>query len=299
MTQITRKGKLGGGRIGHYEVKGSVFTTHNFEFAEMAYGGTLGLFFQKKDRDAHINKEKVRAAYSALQLTHPLLARYDLEQLRNNLVNYHLTHNKEYIASRMVTFGNNMAMPTETPHSEAVGHDLANLMIGTTTKKESVRYGHPSLLALTFPYLYTTATGHYSMCGPKPELEELGEHVGGVSKASLERMTLAEYTKSRLLMRDRRFGKDPSFLFFLMDAIEKYNISGADMRLANTKNIAQPKKKDYITVNSDGSSSYKKSETSIVPPSIRTSYAYSRRKHLDVKTIFQNLGEPQLFLTFT
>jgi hypothetical protein len=48
MTQITRKGILSTDRIGHYEVKGSVFTTHNFEFAEMAYGGTLGLFFQKE-----------------------------------------------------------------------------------------------------------------------------------------------------------------------------------------------------------------------------------------------------------
>lgn len=296
---MTRKGRLGGGRIGHYEVKGSVFTTHNFEFAEMAYGGTLGLFFQKRDHDIGIDKDKVRAAYTALQTTHPLLSRYDLEALRNNLVNYHLTHNKEHIGSRVITFENNMIMPFETPHAESVGHDIVDLVVGTTTKKEAIRYGHPSLLALTFPYLYTTCTGHYSMCGPKEALADLGEHQGGVSRASLERMTLAEYAKSRLLMRDRRFGRDPSFLFFMMDAIEKNNISGADLRMANTKNLSQPKKRDFVTRNADGSLSYKKSETSIVPPTIRTSYAYNRKRHLDVKAIFQNLGEPQLFLTFT
>ena len=29
------------GRIGHYEVSGAVNLRHNYEFAEMAYGGTL------------------------------------------------------------------------------------------------------------------------------------------------------------------------------------------------------------------------------------------------------------------
>ena len=54
-----------------------------------------------------------------------------------------------------------------------------------------------------------------------------------------------------------------------------------------------------MTTRPDGTKAYKKSESSIVPPTIRTSYAYHRKNHSDVKTIFHNLGEPQLFLTFT
>jgi hypothetical protein len=295
MTQITRKGTLSTGRIGHYEVKGSVFTTHNFEFAEMAYGGTLGLFFQKGEIP-NIDKAKVRAAYAALQSTHPLLARYNLQELTNSLVNYHLKHNRDYVGANG-SFRNNMIMPLENPHAEAVGHSFGDLIIGTDAKRHAVRYGHPSLVSLLFPHLFTFGTGHYSMCDSMPEIANLQEDHGGVAKATLGGMTLGEYAKSRLLMRDRRFGKDPSFLFFFMDAIEKNNISCADLRIANTRNFSQPTQRDFIKV-TDGRKLYKKSETSIVPPIIRTSYAYNRKNHLDVKTIFQNLGEPQLFLTF-
>ncbi|CAO3639536.1 unnamed protein product [Mucor hiemalis] len=47
MSQVTRKSTLYNGRIGHYEMKGGVYSTPNCEFAEMAYGGTLGLFFER------------------------------------------------------------------------------------------------------------------------------------------------------------------------------------------------------------------------------------------------------------
>ena len=298
MTQITRKGTLSTGRIGHYEVKGHIFTKHNYEHAEMAYGGVLGLFFQKGDI-AGVNKQKVQDAYASLQATHPLLARYRLQNLTYSLVNYHVKHNRDYIGVNE-GFRNNMLMPVENPHAEAAGHNFADLIIGTdAVKKSSVRYGHPSLLALLFPYLYTSCTGHYSMSSVTPELEGLEEQHGGVSRCTLSKMTLADYVKSRLLMRDRRFGKDPSFLFFMMDAIEKNNISGANIVVAHTRNLGVPRQRDFITVNPDGTKSYKKTETSIVPPTIRTSYAYHRKNYSNVKTIFSNLGEPQLFLTFT
>ncbi|KAI9329207.1 hypothetical protein BD770DRAFT_477951 [Pilaira anomala] len=189
--QFVYPGTLSTGRIGHYEVKGHIFTNHNYEHAEMAYGGVLGLFFQKGDI-AGVNKQKVKDAYSALQATHPLLARYRLQNLTYSLVNYHVKHNRDYIAA---------------------GHNFADLIIGTdAVKNSSVRYGHPSLLALLFPFLYTNCTGHYSMSSVTPELEGLKEQHGGVSRCTLSKMTLADYAKSRLLMRDRRFGKDPSHL---------------------------------------------------------------------------------------
>lgn len=298
MTQITRKGTLGkAARIGHYEVNGTMFTTHNFEYAEMAYGGSLGLFFQKGEI-AGINKQRISLAYAALQQTHPLLARYNLQKLTCNLVNYHINHNREYIGVSE-GFRNSMLLPLEDTHAEAVGHDVQDLIIGSEVdKKVSVRYGEPALLALLFPHLYTNCTGHYSMTH-KNERPELQENQGGVSEATLAGMTLGDYSKSRLLMRDRRFAKDPSFLFFVLDAIEKHNIASAERRQVSTKNKGMLRQGDVVNTNSDGTKSFKKSESSFVPPSIRTSYSYQRKKHLDVKTIFQNLGEPQIFMTFT
>ncbi|KAI9273457.1 hypothetical protein EDC94DRAFT_580417 [Helicostylum pulchrum] len=159
MTQIKRKGALSTGRIGHYEVKGSVFTTHNYEFAEMAYAGVLGLFFQKGEI-AGINKHSVKQAYAALQNTHPLLGGYSLQELTNSLVSYHVTHNRDYV-DVCEGFRNNML----NPHSEATGHEFADLIIGSDVGRHAVWYGH----------LYTTCTGHYSMCSVTPELEDVEE----------------------------------------------------------------------------------------------------------------------------
>ncbi|KAG0827569.1 hypothetical protein G6F17_014188 [Rhizopus arrhizus] len=84
MSQITRKSTLSHGRIGHFELKGPMYTTHNYEFAEMAYGGTLSLFFVRGD-PAMIRKQKVEEAYRALQTMHPLLSRYDMPELTFSL----------------------------------------------------------------------------------------------------------------------------------------------------------------------------------------------------------------------
>lgn len=58
MSQTTRKTTLYSGRIGHYKLKDSVFNTHNYEFAEMAYGGTLSLFYQCGDPASIIKKKR-------------------------------------------------------------------------------------------------------------------------------------------------------------------------------------------------------------------------------------------------
>ena len=96
MSQITRKSTLSHGRIGHYEVKGNMYNVHNYEFAEMAYGGTLIMFFQRGD-PININKKNVQDTYKRLQETHPLLARYNLPQLTYSLVNYHISENKKRV----------------------------------------------------------------------------------------------------------------------------------------------------------------------------------------------------------
>ncbi|CEP08738.1 hypothetical protein [Parasitella parasitica] len=84
MTQITRKSNSKKGVIGHYEVSGAIGVKHNFEFAEMAYVSTLGLYYRRGDPQI-INKRKVTAAYEALKNVHPLLRRYELAPLMRSL----------------------------------------------------------------------------------------------------------------------------------------------------------------------------------------------------------------------
>ncbi|KAG2191493.1 hypothetical protein INT47_013068 [Mucor saturninus] len=217
MSQITRKSTLLPGRIGHYEVKGTIYATHNYESAEMAYGGTLGLFFQRGD-PTNIRKTKVKQEYQALQRVHPLLVRNDLPKLT-------------------------YALATDVEFKELiVGEDDVGIMI---------RYSHPSLLALLFPHLYPTCTGHYSMV-PTNTYEfdnRLGaygipENQGGVANATWTETSIEAYAKQSLLMRDRR-----------------------------RKSLTQ---KDVVNQNTG-----------------------KHNKNIVSTCIFENLGFPQLFLTFT
>ncbi|KAI8360680.1 hypothetical protein EDC96DRAFT_553813 [Choanephora cucurbitarum] len=137
MTQITRNSTLLNGRIGHYEVSGAVSLKHNYELAEMAYNGTLNLFYQRGDL-ANIRKQRVIAAYSALQQTHPLLARYQLQPLMYSLVNYHIEENARYI---------------DTVHPQASEPNFQDLYIAQDMTGTNIRVSHPSLIALLFSIL--------------------------------------------------------------------------------------------------------------------------------------------------
>lgn len=44
---------------------------------------------------------------------------------------------------------------------------------------------------------------------------------------------------------------------------------------------------------------YDRTKVTIVPDTIRTSYSYMRKHYLDLETMSEELGAPQLFLTFT
>lgn len=301
MSQITRKSTLLHGRIGHYEVKGTMYATHNYEFAEMAYGGTLGLFFQRGD-PANIRKTKVKQAYQALQRVHPLLARYDLPKLTYALVNYHVSENKKHVGidKRWV---NNALFSINDVNPQATDVEFKELIVGEDDVGKMIRYSHPSLLALLFPHLYPTCTGHYSMV-PTNTYEfdnRLGaygipENQGGVANATWNETSIAAYAKQRLLMRDRRFARDPSFLFFMLDLIEKKNIAAANRFVVSTKGRENLTQKDVVNQNTG---KLNKNIVSTVPPQIRSSYAYKRKNFLDLQCIFENLGAPQLFLTFT
>ncbi|KAI8327322.1 hypothetical protein EDC96DRAFT_453425 [Choanephora cucurbitarum] len=212
MTQITQKPTLLNGRIGHHEVSGAVGLKHNYEFAEMAYGGTLGLFYQRAD-PANIRKQRVIAAYAALQRAHPLSARYRLQPLLYSLVNYHIKENAKHIGIRRRNeWPNNYLLPEDTVHPQALEPEFENLYIGQDSTGMNVRMSHPSLLALLFPSLYPECKGHYSMATPNEENSARAEDHGGIAKATLAGENLKGYTRLRLMMKDRRFARDQSFL---------------------------------------------------------------------------------------
>lgn len=91
MTQMTRKSTLCTGRIGHYEVQGSIYMRQNYEFPEVAYGGTLGLAFEHDSENTRFDVENVRRAYQALQQTHPLLRQYDFRM--EEVMEFHVREN--------------------------------------------------------------------------------------------------------------------------------------------------------------------------------------------------------------
>jgi hypothetical protein len=279
---------------------------HNYEFAEMAYGGTLSLFFQRGDPSA-INKTKVQNVFKALQAVNPLLTRYTLPKLTYSLVNYHVKENRKHIGAA-ANWKNHALFAMEDTNPQATDVDFNDLIIGHDDNEKMIKYSHPSLIALIFPYLFTTSTGHYSMMraskpsGPNaiPEeqrLYDIPEECGGVALATIGGETLPSFAKSRLMMRDRRFGQDPSFLFFMLDAVEKKNIASANRFVVSTRGRSENlRQRDIVN---PVTKKLNKNLVSTVPPQIRSSYAYKRRNFLDLQCIFENLGSPQLFLTFS
>jgi hypothetical protein len=88
-------------------MKGTFSKAPNFEFAEMAYGGMLSIFYQRGDSGS-FNKKKVVAAFKALQKKHPLLARYELPKLTYALVKYHFVQrDQKYIGTNDNNWKNN------------------------------------------------------------------------------------------------------------------------------------------------------------------------------------------------
>lgn len=285
---------------------GSMNRLHNYEFAEMAYDGTLSLFFQRGEPRA-IGKKKVQDVFKALQAVNPLLGRYKLPKLTYSLVNYHVQENRKHIGAA-ADWKNHALFAMEDTNPQATDVEFNDLIIGQDDNGKMIKYSHPSLLALIFPYLFTTSTGHYSMMrahrpsGPNATLEEqrlydIPEERGGVAMATIRGETLPSFAKSRLMMRDRRFAQDPSFLFFMLDAVEKKNIASANRFVVSTKGRTENlRQRDIVN---PVTKKLNKNLVSTVPPQIRSSYAYKRRNFLDLQCIFDNLGSPQLFLTFS
>lgn len=153
MNQLVRKKTLGTSRIGHYELSGSVWATHNYEFSEMAYSGTLGVFFQNTDASSQqtIDKDRVRSAYASLQAVHALLRRYDLQPLVMSLVNYHISQNGDRVGAPS-GWQNNILLSVEETNPQAAECNFNDLLIGT----DSRAWTFPLVILLCWPSFFHT-----------------------------------------------------------------------------------------------------------------------------------------------
>ncbi|KAI8385062.1 uncharacterized protein BYT42DRAFT_492900 [Radiomyces spectabilis] len=168
MCQITRKKAITSGRMGHYELSGSMWAVHNYEFAKMAYEGTLGVFFQTgRVRDLCVTK--IRRVWNILVGLNPLLRRYEEPEVAVNLIEYHLRVNNDRLGAP-TGWSNRIALPPHdvAPATGDTGFEAGDLRIGHDSS-DDIRFNHPSLMALLFPHLYTVGRGHYSMTVPTDE----------------------------------------------------------------------------------------------------------------------------------
>lgn len=158
-----------------------------------------------------------------------------------------------------------------------------------------ISFAYPALMALCFPWLFTTGTGHYSMTAVPADYVRVEEQLGGIASATLKKETLKGYGKRCLSLVDRRFARDPLFLFFLLDAVEKHNIASSNRHVTSTRgrNLIQS------DVYNNETNQHRKDATSLVSHVIRSSFAYKRRNYLDLCKMFEEFGEPQLFFTVT
>lgn len=116
---------------------------------------------------------------------------------------------------------------------------LNELVIGRTGDTAAIKLGFPGLMSLLFPHLFTNGTDHYSMVAKNvSDVYDNKNHVisedrGGIALAS-KYNTFNSYIKKQMLNADRRFARDPSFLFWAFDMKEKSNISWPYTRIQTT-----------------------------------------------------------------
>ncbi|KAI8635865.1 hypothetical protein BD408DRAFT_125582 [Parasitella parasitica] len=259
MSKMTRKKSGFHGRLGHYELSGDVYIKFNYEFASMLYQGSSSLFFIDNANRLAINMQVVRAAWKELTDQNPLLKQYRLPHIESALVKHHVSTYPERVGLRDNTHGeysdyinrdnnweNKMARPLAdgTAGIAEDGEEFLRLLIGSDTNNIKVTYSHPLLLCLLFPYLFTNGKGFYSL---KKRSEKLFQHSyipKETDLASYNNITLREFSKMLLLGKDRRFAKDPSFIFILLDIIEKQTIFSYNRRVIQLYGTTNYKAKD-------------------------------------------------------
>lgn len=176
----------------------------------------LDLAYQRGSEYQNVDLNKVRLAYEKLCKRNPLLAGYNTREKMDEIIEYHIitNHNQFQVASN---WKDNILMPYESVDPNAAEYEFMDLVIAHDGSK-SIPMKYPALMALLFPYLFVDGVGHYSLIPQvsKPLLDQhnniIPKNRGGNAEAS-KWNTLTGYLKTQLLKVDRRFARDPSFLF--------------------------------------------------------------------------------------
>ncbi|KAG0734881.1 hypothetical protein G6F57_015366 [Rhizopus arrhizus] len=296
MSQISRKHSSRNRYCGHYQLTGSVWTAHNLEFIHLLHSGAHGLPFERKLLEA-IDQEKVIEIFNLLKQTNSFLQPYETPFIAvemQKLYEDNMTKHSGQHAQASTSWTHNYLMPIDDVYSHAAHLTFDDLLLGTDIFEGEFSYrDYPGVLFLIFPYLYTNGQSHYSFTS-QPKHHALHEAEGGLAQANRDQETLASYTKSRILMKDRRFGRCTEFIFFMMDMIEKHNIQSSNRHVISVQKdqvytkglVMQNNRLDY-------------NQVSTVPHIIRSSYAYKRKHGLNLQALFQSLGPPQLFPTIS
>jgi hypothetical protein len=283
---------------GHYVLGGNLTAQHSYDFAQMLYSGSLGMVYSRvrptrrgSNRNA-INLRKLRQIFHKLKRLNPLLGRFELPEFSRELMQYHLvTNEKQFPGWNM-----NMLRDVSDVPSQAGLLSLNDLIVGENMiDKSKITFGNPCFLALCFPWIYTTATGHYSLWKSVSRPEEMAENEGGIAEATQKGETLRAYCKRCLNSFDRRWAEDSSFLFLALDSIERSVIHASNNFVVYTHGRTFTQKDVY----NNSSRKHELRETSIVTPAVRSSYSYKRRNFFDLSAMFNAFGEPQIFFTIT
>lgn len=263
----------------------------------MAYGGMLGILYERGSEKKNVDINKVKMAFDELCNYNQMLSRYNSRQKLEQVVEFHIRESNQHFRVND-HWKNHILMPPDSVDPNASEHEFYELIIGHDGSNV-IRMNYPALMSLLFPYLFANGTGHYSLIDKhsKPLVDTNGEIIpeerGGNADAS-RWLTLTAYLKLQLMNKDRRFGYDPSFLFWSYDIREKCNIHSANRH--SVRSSGKQLRKDDIM---DEAGVYNKDRVTIVPHIIRSSYAYKRKHYLDLKTMCDRLGPPQLFMTFS
>lgn len=99
----------------------------NYKFSEVAYGGTLGLAFERGSENSNINLDNVTRAYQELQQTHSLLRRYDFRM--EEVMEFHVRENNQHVRANN-HWKHHILMPGEQVNPNAAEMPSNDLPMG-------------------------------------------------------------------------------------------------------------------------------------------------------------------------
>lgn len=145
---------------------------------------------------------------------------------------------------------------------------------------------------MMFPWLFPLGIGHWDYQAYRQS------NVQNVS--TNQSLSLKQYAKLTLCSADRRWGRDPAYLFFLADLLEKMNIHGFQRHVIPPSHVPYVNLDNLYQTNPDtGERFIREDRVTTIPHTIRSGHAYKRKAFLDMMARFRHFGDPQIFMTFS